>query len=97
MQLIAQDRISNSSLQCNNIKQKNACHGCIIHVSAFLENLGGTSSAQAASNAHCLRESIEISASDLLLTYLVFFGAAFWSTMWCNELDLFLYFFNLCN
>jgi len=50
MQLTAQDRISNSV--SNNIKYKGACHGCIIHVSTFLENLGGTSSAQAASNAH---------------------------------------------
>jgi len=35
----------------------------------FLENLGGTSSAQTASNIHCLRDSIEISVLDLLLTY----------------------------
>ena len=47
------------------MKYKDACHGCvIIHVLAFLEN------------AHCLRDTIEISVSDLLLTYLVFFGTA---------------------
>jgi len=41
---------------------------------AFLENLESISSAQAASNAHCLRDSIDIAVSNLLLTYLVFFN-----------------------
>jgi len=58
-----------ANLCCLTDEYKDACHGCIIHVLAFLENLGGTFYAQAASNAHCLRDSIEISVSDLLLTY----------------------------